>query len=106
MNNISYAEAVKKVQGQKGAEDISQSQIFRAGQRGQGNRTTEMAMEKFILFVAYVINCADQTKHKSEKIKIIVRVAEKFLDMRDLSWEQITRRLEAEGKPGGLERAE
>lgn len=51
MNNISYAEVVKKVQGQKGAEDISQSQIFGAGQRGQGNRTTQLAADKFILLL-------------------------------------------------------
>ena len=28
------------------------------------------------------------------KMKIIVKGAEKFLDMKDLSWEQINRRLE------------
>ena len=57
-------------------------------------------MDKLILFVAYVINCADHVKHKTEKIKIIVEGAEKFLDMKDLSWEQINRRLEEVGKPG------
>ncbi len=57
MNNISCAEIVKKVQGQKVAEDSSPSKRFGAGQRGQGNRTTQLAMDKYILFVAYVINC-------------------------------------------------
>lgn len=43
-----------------------------------------------------VINCADQVQHKTEKIKIIVKGAEKFLEMKDLSREQISRRLEEE----------
>ena len=52
------------------------------------------------MFVAYVINCADQVKHKTEKIKIIVKGAEKIFDMKDLSWEQISRRLEEVRNPG------
>ena len=57
-------------------------------------------MDKLILFVAYVINCADQVKHKTEKIKIIVKGAEKIFDMKHLSWEQISRRLEEVRNPG------
>ena len=67
----------------------------------EGNLTskTELGMDTLILFVASVINCADQVKHKTKRIKIIVIGAEKFLDMKDLSWEQINRRLEEDGKP-------
>lgn len=32
---------------------------------------TGLTPDKLILFIAYVINCADQAKHKTEKIKIL-----------------------------------
>lgn len=103
-NNISYAEAVKAVQGQKTKEEtatISQTVRSEGGQREQANKKAELEVDKLILFVAYVINCTDQVKHKTEKIKIIVKGAEKFLGMKDLSWEQINRRLEEVWKTGG-----
>ena len=33
---------------------------------GQANMTTELDVDKLILFVAYVVNCTDQVKHKNE----------------------------------------
>lgn len=59
-----------------------------------------MFVEKFILFIAYVINCTYQAKHKTEKIKIIVRGAEKFLGFRERSLEDINKRLGSDGIPG------
>lgn len=53
------------------------------------------------MFIAYVITCTDQVKHKTEKIRIIVKGAEKFWGIKDVSWEHINKRLEADGKPGG-----
>lgn len=38
-----------------------------------------ITVERMILFIAYAINCTDQVKHKTEKIKIIVRGAETCL---------------------------
>lgn len=51
-----------------------------------------------ILFIAYVINCTDQVKHKTEKIKIIVKGAERFFGIKGISWEHINKRLGGEGK--------
>lgn len=61
-----------------------------------------MEFDKLILFIAFVINCTDQVKHKTDKIKIIVKGAEKFLGMRNISWEQIKEKFETDGKPPGI----
>lgn len=37
--------------------------------------------------MAYIINCTDQVKHKTEKTKIIVKGAETYLGMKDIPWE-------------------
>lgn len=47
LNNINYAEAVKRVQGQKGMEEINrinQSSRAGGGQREQAKMTTELAV--------------------------------------------------------------
>lgn len=55
-NNISFAEAVRTVHGQRGRDEIDK------GEQVLGSR-----VKKLILFIAYVINCTDQAKHKTEK---------------------------------------
>ncbi|XP_035998476.1 uncharacterized protein LOC118564421 [Fundulus heteroclitus] len=105
-SNISYAEAVKRVQGQNsGVEARKVIHNIRSENsiREQVKTTTNITTEKLILFIAYVINCTDQVKHKTEKIKIIIKGVEKFLDMRELSWEQVKKQLETDGKPGSGE---
>lgn len=56
-----------------------------------------------MLFIAYVINCADQVKHKTEKIKMIVKGAERCFGMKGLSWEHIHKKL---GEMGSQEHQE
>lgn len=46
-------------------------------------------MDRLVLFLAHVTNCSEQAKTKTEKIKITVKAAAKFLDMKDVSWEKI-----------------
>lgn len=48
-------------------------------------------METLIVFIAYVINCTDEVKHKTDKIKIIFKGAEKFLTKKNVSWEEINK---------------
>lgn len=43
----------------------------------------------FVLFMVEVINCSAQTERKMEKIKIIVKAAERFLGVRGLGLENI-----------------
>lgn len=60
------------------------------GNEGGGRRREEtISTEKLILFIAYVVNCADQARTRTEKIKIIVKAASKFLNIGNLSWEKI-----------------
>lgn len=98
VNNISYAEAVKKVQQQKGVYEPGRKSRTQGEQTENANALT---VDKLMLFIAYVINCSDQVKHKTEKIKIIAKGAEKFLGIKEVSWEQINKRLEIEGKQEG-----
>lgn len=79
---------------------VSNSQNSTAGGAQRVLPNTELTVHKLILFIACVINCTDQAKHKTEKIKITVRGAEQFLALKDVSWEQINKRLEVDGKTG------
>lgn len=102
VNNISYAEAVNRVQIQREKEDTRKMNLIPRTERDRTEETNiALAADKLILFMAYVINCTDQVKHKTEKIKLIVRGAEKFMGLKDVSWEQITKSLEADGRIGG-----
>lgn len=117
VNNISYSEAVKKVQEQRRSDDtVKHIMRHEVGQAEENNTmennlrqevgqaeesSTALTVDKLILFIAYVINCTDQVKQKTEKIKIIVKGAERFLGIDNISWENIKKRLEDGGKTGG-----
>lgn len=104
VSNISYSEAVKKVQGQRGRVDIigrENHPVLRLEESQAVKTHTELTADKLIVFIAYVINCTDQVKHKTEKIKIIVKGAEKFLGLKEVSWERINKKLEADGRQEG-----
>ncbi len=77
-------------------KDISRQAV---GQAVESNPT--LTVDGLILFIAYVINCTDQVRHKTEKIQIIVKGAEKFLGINNISWENTNKRLEVDGKSGG-----
>lgn len=98
--NISYAEAVKSVKEQEkrvveqmGSQTIQQSKTL------PEDKVT-YSVENLVLFIAYVINCTDQAKNKTEKIKIIVKGAEKFLGFNEGTWEEINKKLEVDKKSG------
>ncbi|XP_049328199.1 uncharacterized protein LOC125787671 [Astyanax mexicanus] len=54
---------------------------------------------KFVMFMADVVNCTAQTNSRTERIKIIVRSAEKFLDIKSLTWEVISSSLAGRVQP-------
>lgn len=67
VNNVSYAEAVKRVQVRKGkdvTDKVSQSLRSEVDQTEKSN--TALTGDKLILFIAYVINCDDQAKNKTK----------------------------------------
>ncbi len=76
-------------------KDISRQEV---GQAVESNPT--LTVDGLILFIAYVINCTDQVRHKTEKINN-VKGAEKFLGINNISWENTNKRLEVDGKSGG-----
>lgn len=59
---------------------------------------THTGVEKIILFIAYVINCTDQVKHKTEKIKITERSREGFLVLKNILGTYPIKDLEGRGK--------
>lgn len=67
--------------------------------RQEGDEVLEVG--KVLLLMAYIIKCTDQVKDKTEEMRIIVKGAEKYLGMREASWEDISRKLEAYKKAGG-----
>ncbi|CAJ1084286.1 uncharacterized protein LOC113119923 [Xyrichtys novacula] len=90
---ISYAEAAKKV----GANYIDPAKMVRAdaSNRVEANvskakeNTLTVSKNDFVLFMVEVINCSAQTNSKTEKIKIIIKAAEKYLDIKGLSCEKV-----------------
>lgn len=78
--NISYAEAVKEVD------------------KGKKQSETTMNSERLVLFIAYVINCTEQAKTRTEKIKIIVKAAATFLSLR-LSVDKVYAHLSSLSEP-------
>lgn len=68
------------VQGESAKEGKGEFQQFSTADQRQTEEThPAIRVEKMILFIACAINRTDQAKHKTEKIKIIVKGAETFL---------------------------
>ena len=58
--------------------------------------TLIVGKNEFILFMVEVMNCSSQTNKKNrDKIKIIVKAAEKYLGIKKLSWETVEGKLSA-----------
>lgn len=47
----------------------------------------------FVTFIAEVVNCSAQTESRTERIKIIIRAAGKYLELEDVTVEIINDRL-------------
>ena len=56
----------------------------------------------FLAFIAMVINCAVELKGKSERIKMILEAARRFLRVDDVSGEDLDNVLR-EGLPGSVD---
>ena len=97
---VSYADAVKMVR------DRSETQAVSSVMKGSGKEsgtvqsksgncwrvdkdTLIMNKDKFLFFMAEVINCAFQAERRSERIAIIVKSAARYLDIEGITWENI-----------------
>lgn len=48
-----------------------------------------MRKSDFVLFMTKIINCSAQTSSRTERIKTIVKSAEKYLDAKRMPWERV-----------------
>lgn len=96
---VSYAEAVqqvKKVQSPGTARGMTETQPRTPGgegplSRGQvGPNTMLVNKTHFLAFLAYVINVGALVKTRTERIEAIVAAAKTYLDMTDVTIEQVT----------------
>jgi len=118
-NKLSYAEAVKKVDSRK-KKEREENEEWRDRDRNEGKGSNKLdgdrdrnegkgsnkldgtmivSKKSFVLFMAEVINCTAQTERRTEKIQIIVRAAERFLDIKGLTWEMVREGLTSEIQP-------
>lgn len=103
-NNRTYAEAVKIV---KDRDRQKETERLEYGKRNEGARRIEeedrvpedvmlASKRNFVLFMVEVINCTAQTERRTEKLQIIVKAAERFLDIKGLKCEDIMKNLNTE----------
>ena len=85
---LSYAEAVKRVEGR---EERTRRQAEVEQPREEAERHTSIFMDRkrFLAFIAMVINCAVEIEGKSERIKMVLDAARRFLDVVDVSGEDL-----------------
>lgn len=103
-NKLSYAEAVIKVDSRKKKES-EEKELWKDRTRNEekeskkSDDTMIVSKKSFVLFIAEDINCSAQTERRTEKIQIIVRAAERFLDIKGLTWEMVRDGLTLEIQP-------
>lgn len=100
---VTYAEAIKKVDEKRKLEtdqrpqeqnQITTCQHNKEVQKPIGKKDIQVNSVKFLAFLAEVINCTALTDKKSEKIKIIVKAAQKHLCVGgEVTFEEINRTL-------------
>ena len=62
-------------------------------QRKVNEDKLEVGKMEFVSFMAEVINCSAQTESRTERIKIIIRAAEKYLNVDGVTVEKINDKL-------------
>lgn len=101
-HNVSYAQAVKKVQNEQGNRmSYGGSNAIETPNRGTERYKPDVdasmlmvSKVSFIAFIAEVINCTAQTNKRTEKLKIIISAAARQLGITEISIEKIQTLLE------------
>ena len=90
---VTYAEAVKSLE--KKCEKVEiQRELSKQVERVSENSFC-VDKKAFLAFMAMVLNCALEIESKSERIKMVVDAARRFLDIDDVSGEDLTETLNA-----------
>lgn len=92
---ITYAEALKKVSQTPKTNETRNEEINSKQQRKERRDEKVVVDDKvaFVAFIAEVVNCSAQTESRTERIKIIIRAAEKYLDLGNVTVDMINERL-------------
>lgn len=98
---ISYGEAVKKVKqtevGQGNGTSVLMNKNSRPSSQHKLNEDfLKIGKAEFMTFLAEVINCAAQTESRTERIKIIIKAAEKHLQIEGVTLEQVNEKLKGQ----------
>lgn len=100
---VSYVEALKRVQkNQKtsagNAELVEKSSTVDEQVNSRRVKDNTMLIDKmsFIAFMAEVVNCSAQTESRTERIRIILRAAGKYLDVEGVTVEQVNEKLKVQ----------
>lgn len=89
---LTYAEAAQKAKqheqtkGEMRIQDRNESALV---QDNTNEEKLEIGKIEFVSFVAEVINCSAQSESRTERIKIIIRAAERYLDVAGVTLEKI-----------------
>ena len=83
---ISYAEAVKRVE-----EKVTEQAEMESEEEKAADKNLNVILDKrqFLAFIAMVINCAADIKTKSEIIKMVLDAAKRFLNVVDVTGEDL-----------------
>ena len=95
---MSYAEALKRVEGHKEKQAVE----TREQEEMESGHRKNICMEKthFLAFIAMVINCAVEIQRKSERIKMVLAAAKRFLNVMDVTGEDLDSLLREEYTEG------
>lgn len=100
---MSYAEATKAVSG---SIQVTKQNVVKNKDAEQCKRCDKLKEETllvskndFVLFMADIINCSAQSGSRNERIKIIVKSAEKYLGVKGLSCEDVKNILNEDAQP-------
>ena len=83
---VTYAEAVKRMERN---EERAIKPTLQEEKTNQDEQNICMDKRKFLAFIAMVINCAFQMQGRSERIKMVLDAANRFLDIDNISGEDI-----------------
>ena len=85
--NMSYAEAVKTL------DSVDRNETVQHEPEEKRKETSEPSIcydkKRFLAFIAMVINCAVEIPQKSERIKMVLEAARRFLGVEDITGEDL-----------------
>ena len=86
---VTYAEAVKTVDKNKTGERVDRPRRRPEHTNQREDQNVCLDKRQFLAFIAMVINCAIEIKGKSERIKMVLEAARRFLNIVDITGEDL-----------------